>query len=262
MSGIVNKIKEAVHSDKSHHNNNTPEGTHGPHSNRAANAADPRVDSDRDHSSTVGTGRTAGHGEFGSTGLGTGASTGAGRTAGHGEFGSTGYGTGTAEGTHGPHSNRAANAMDPRVDSDHDNSRTMGTGTAGTGTTGFGSGGAGFGSGTTGVTGSHHTAGGIGSGMTGGSHHTAGGVGSGATGMTGTHGAPAGTYGPHSGRMANAADPRVDSDRDGRGAIGTGPGPASNTAGPHKSDMANKADPRVDSDLDGSRTMGGNKTYQ
>jgi hypothetical protein len=62
--------------------------------------------------------------------------------------------------------------------------------------------------------------------------------------------------------MANAADPRIDSDRDGRGAIGTGPGPARNTAGPHSSDLANKLDPRVDSDLDGSKTMGGNKTYQ
>jgi hypothetical protein len=209
MSGIVNKIKEAVHSDKSHHG--APEGTYGPHNTRAANAADPRVDSDRDNSHTIG----------------------AGRTAGHGEFGSTGFGTGTAEGTHGPHNSRVANAIDPRVDSDRDNSRTMGTGgTTGTGTTGFGS-----------------------------THHTAG-AGSGNTGMTGTHGAPAGTYGPHGSRMANAADPRVDSDRDGRGAIGSGPGPAHDTAGPHKSDMANKMDPRVDSDLDGSRAMGGNKTYQ
>ncbi|KAG7288487.1 hypothetical protein NEMBOFW57_004840 [Staphylotrichum longicolle] len=341
MSGIVNKIKEAVHGDKHHsepegthgpHNTRTAnamdprvdsdrdhsstvgtgrtgthttgthtgvgvagystgtaEGTHGPHSSRVANAMDPRVDSDRDNSRTVGTGRTAGHGEFGSTGYGagsTGYSTGSaegthgphssrvanamdprvdsdrdnsrtvgtGRTAGHGEFGSTGYGagstgygTGSAEGTHGPHSSRIANAMDPRVDSDRDNSRTVGTGT-----------GAGYGGAT------HHTgtAAGIGSGIGSSTHHT--------TGMTGTHGAPEGTYGPHSSRMANAADPRVDSDRDGRGAhgthgvsgIGSGPGPAHNTAGPHKSDMANKLDPRVDSDLDGSKTMGGNRTYQ
>jgi hypothetical protein len=81
--------------------------------------------------------------------------------------------------------------------------------------------------------------------------------------VTGTHGASAGTYGPHGSRVANAADPRVDSDRDGRGALhGSGPGPAPNTAGPHKSDMVNKVDPRVDSDLDGSKTYGGNKTYQ
>ncbi|KAH6649688.1 hypothetical protein F5144DRAFT_481412 [Chaetomium tenue] len=237
MSSIVNKIKEAVQSDSKSHSASAPEGTQGPHNSRVANAADPRVDSDRDHSSTIGTGRTAGHGEFGNTGY---------------EYGSSGYGTGTAEGAHGPHGSRVANALDPRVDSDRDNSRTMGTGTAGTGT--------GFGSGTTGT---HHTPGGFGSGTTG-THHAAGGVGagSGITGMTGTHGAPEGTHGPHSSRMANAADPRVDSDRDGRAAIGTGPGPASNTAGPHQSDMANKLDPRVDSDLDGSRTVGGNKTYQ
>jgi hypothetical protein len=290
MSGIVNKIKEAVHSDSKSHHNTAPEGTHGPHSSRVANAADPRVDSDRDHSSTVGSGRTAGHGEFGSTGYGTGAAegthgphssrvanaadprvdsdldnsrtVGTGRTAGHGEFGSTGYGTGTgtAEGTHGPHSSRLANAADPRVDSDRDNSRTVGTGT-GTGTTGFGSGTAGglgstggYGSGSTGGYGSG-TAGEYGSGTT-------GEYGSGTTGITGTHGAPAGTHGPHGSRIANVADPRVDSDRDGRGAIGTGPGPASNTAGPHRSDVVNKLDPRVDSDLDNSRTVGGNKTYQ
>jgi hypothetical protein len=263
MSSIVNKIKEAVHSDnKAHHG--APEGTHGPHNTRTANAMDPRVDSDRDHSTTVGTGRTAGHGEYGSSGYGTGTAEGT-----HGPHGSrvanamdprvdsdrdnsatmgTGRSYGTAEGTHGPHGSRVANAMDPRVDSDRDNSATFGTGrTVGTG--------AGAGFGTTGTTGTTGTSG------FGSSHHTAG-AGSGVTGMTGTHGAPAGTYGPHGSRVANAADPRVDSDRDGRGAIGTGPGPAPNTAGPHKSDMVNKMDPRVDSDLDGSRTMGGNKTYQ
>lgn len=45
MSGIINKVKDALHSDKTHE---TPEGTSGPHSGRVANAADPRVDSDRD----------------------------------------------------------------------------------------------------------------------------------------------------------------------------------------------------------------------
>jgi len=230
MSGIVHKIKEAVHSDK----HSAPEGSHGPHSTRAANAADPRVDSDRDNSHTVGTGTTGTH-------------TGAGRTAGHGEYGSTNpfssdtsttgthanplssHTQGAPEGTYGPHSSRVANAADPRVDSDRDGSRKVGT-------TGTGAG--------------------LGTGM-------GTGAGGGATGMTGTHGAPAGTYGPHSSRVANAADPRVDSDRDGRGAIGTGgPGPAPNTAGPHRSDMLNKADPRVDSDLDASTTVGGNKTFQ
>lgn len=223
MSGIVNKIKEAVHSDKSHSHSSAPEGTHGPHNSRVANAADPRVDSDRDGSNTMGNtgaGRTANP---------LGSSTTTGRTA--GPMGSSG----TAEGAHGPHNSRVTNAMDPRVDSDRDGSNTMG-GAGGMGMGNFGS------TGMTGTTG-------------------ASGFGSGSTGMTGTHGAPAGAHGPHNSRVGNTLDPRVDSDRDGRGALGTGPGPAPNTAGPHKSDMMNKADPRVDSDLDGSKTMGGNKTF-
>jgi hypothetical protein len=68
------------------------------------------------------------------------------------------------------------------------------------------------------------------------------------------------TAGPHSSNMLNKADPRVDSDRDGRG-IGAGTAGAGagmtgthgthSTIGPHSSSMANKADPRVDSDRDG-----------
>jgi hypothetical protein len=301
MSSIVNKVKEALHSDKSsnttHHDTSSgaAEGTYGPHSSRVANAADPRVDSDRDGSHN--TGRTAGHGEYGSSGHTTGitGSSGLGHTSGtregeHGPhntrtanaldprvdsdrdgsynlggsgttagYGSTGHSTGvtgtsglghssgTREGEHGPHGSRVANALDPRVDSDRDGSRNAGaaggyntghnTGATSLGSSGYGS------SGHTGTTGHH--------------------AGSGATGMTGTHGAPAGTYGQHDSRIANAADPRIDSDRDGRGAVGHhAPGPAPNTAGPHKSDMLNKLDPRVDSDLDGSKTTGGNKTYQ
>lgn len=233
MSGIVNKIKEAVHSDSSK-TSSAPEGTYGPHSSRMANAADPRVDSDRDGSNRMGaTGatRTAGHGEYGSGNPLTGSK---GMTGSHGVTGSHGMtggshgiGSGTAEGTYGPHSSRMANAMDPRVDSDRDGSNAMGSGM-----------------------GSGRTMGGIGSG--------------GSTGMTGTHGAPAGTHGPHSSRVGNVLDPRVDSDRDGRGALGgrSGPGPAPNTAGPHQSDMLNKVDPRVDSDRDGSTTLGNNRTYQ
>lgn len=208
MSGIVNKIKDAIHPDKSHsHTHGAPEGTHGPHSSRVANAADPRVDSDRDGSHNVGmaggtttTGRTAGHGEFGS-GTGTAnpfSSTTTGTHTGTG----IGMGThGTAEGTHGPHGSRFANAADPRVDSDRDGSRTVGTGT---------------------------------------------GMGLGSTGTTGMG------SGPHSSKVANAADPRV----------GTGVGSGGNTAGPHNNDVLNKLDPRVDSDLDGSKTLGGNKTFQ
>jgi hypothetical protein len=77
--------------------------------------------------------------------------------------------------------------------------------------------------------------------------------------------------------LANKADPRVDSDLDGRGnrhgaatggimgASGShatpGSGTAQNTAGPHNSDTLNKIDPRVDADRDGSYTIGGNKTF-
>jgi hypothetical protein len=310
MSSIINKIKEKVHSSDTNTHSGAPEGSHGPHDSRVANAADPRVDSDRDGSHTAGrtTGtHTTGTHTTGTHTTGTTGTTGFGRTAGHGEYGS-GLGTGSAEGAHGPHSSRIANAADPRVDSDRDGSNTLGSNTHNTHTTGtgFGTTGRTTGGTTEGLHGPHssrianaadprvdsdrdgsntlgsnthstHTTGagfgghnthttGTGFGATGGglgganthTHH----AGSGMTGMTGTHGASTGTHGPHSSRVANAADPRVDSDRDGRGALHTGPGPASNTAGPHSSDMANKLDPRVDSDLDGSKTLGGNQTYQ
>lgn len=251
MSNIINKVKDALHSDKS----SAPEGTTGPHSSRAANAADPRVDSDMDHSRNAGMRKTAGHGEYGSSGVGN--------TMGSSTMGSSGM----SEGATGPHSSRIANAADPRVDSDRDGSRTMG---GNTGSNAYGSS-------------NTRTAGNT--------------VGMGSSGMS------EGATGPHNSRIANAADPRVDSDRDGsrtagglgssgnafgssntgntfgsssmtgtHGTHGTstgthglhssGPGPADNTAGPHSSDMANKLDPRVDSDMDGSKTMGQNKTYQ
>jgi len=72
--------------------------------------------------------------------------------------------------------------------------------------------------------------------------------------------APEGTYGPHKSRIANALDPRVDSDLGGsshacgahrhataapaRGEVPEG------SYGPHHSRIANALDPRVDSDLD------------
>lgn len=43
----------------------------------------------------------------------------------------------------------------------------------------------------------------------------------GAHGTTGTAGAPTGTHGTHNSRVANAADPRIDSDRDHRAAAGS-----------------------------------------
>jgi len=170
MSSIVNKIKDALHSDN--HHQGAPEGTHGPHNSKLTNAADPRVDSDRDGSNNMGASRTAGRGEYGvgenytsgettaprtgmneggfgnqrtTEGTGYGANTGtfgtergvegAGYGANTGTFGTergaegAGYGANTGaygnernvpQGTHGPHSNRAMNTMDPRVDSDRD----------------------------------------------------------------------------------------------------------------------------------------------
>jgi len=292
MSGIVNKVKSALHSD--HHSSSTThgstttsgtaEGVAGPHSSRAANAADPRVDSDLDGSRHVGTGTTG---------------TAGGVTGTHGT-GTTGT-YGTSNTTAGPHNSNLANKADPRVDSDLDGSRNMG---AATGTTG------GYSNGTSGLTGTSHgtthnttssttphnsnllnkvdprvdatTTGaydGTHAGNTTGTHtgtHTGTGAFSG-TGTTGglSHSTNAG---PHNSNLANKADPRVDSDLDGRGnrhgattgggilgASGShataGSGTAQNTAGPHNSDMLNKLDPRVDSDRDGSKTYMGNQTH-
>lgn len=333
MSSIVNKVKDALHSDSKHE---APEGTSGPYGSRVANTADPRVDSDRDHRAnpTTHTGGYSGNDNYaygsGTGATGTGAGIGNSRTTGYndpegthgphssrlanaadprvdsdrdnrgthgttgGAFGTTGAGAGYGgskttgyndpEGTHGPHSSRLANAADPRVDSDRDNRGTHGThGTTGAGITGAG---AGYGgSHTTGYNDPEGTHGPHSSRVanaadprvdsdrdnrgTGGYGNTAGGGAFGTTGTGAGYGSskttgyndPEGTHGPHSSRVGNAADPRVDSDRDHRG-VHNGPGPAPNTAGPHKSDMANKVDPRVDSDLDGSKTLGGNRTYQ
>lgn len=106
MSGIANKVKNAMHSDNSTstthtttthttHGNNSglPEGTVGPHGSRVGNAADPMVDSDLDssrhtHGAGIGgtnynttgqsslqshipgtTGHSTGHSTIGGTGL-------------------------------------------------------------------------------------------------------------------------------------------------------------------------------------------------
>jgi hypothetical protein len=250
MSNLLHKVKEAIpgtHSNKA----SEPEGANGPHSSRAANAADPRIDSDRDN-------RAAG--VVGGAHSNTTHTTGTTGTTG------TNYTHGSGQTTAGPHSSNVANKLDPRVDSDRDNSRTVGsnptTGTHGTTThTGVGH---------TGTTGTTHTSGNI----------------------------PEGTVGPHSSRVANAADPRVDSDLDSsrnrttgtsgltstthgthgssgltgtthgtHGSSGltgtthgthgtTGSNIPEGTAGPHSSRVANAADPRVDSDLDSSRNRG------
>lgn len=153
----------------------------------------------------------------------------------------------------GPHDTNIGNKADPRFDSDLDNRGATGH-TTGTHTTG------------THPTGTHTT------GTTTANH-----------GLTGTTGTPhtgglsnSTNAGPHDSNLANKADPRVDSDLDGKGnqhghatggilgASGShatrGSGTAQNTDGPHNSDMLNKIDPRVDSDRDASKTIGGNKT--
>ena len=291
MSGIVNKIKEVLSSDSSdnrathpeaQHQHGTAEGNHGPHSSRLANAADPRVDSDRDGSHNVGAGRTAGHGEYGSSNPFSGTS---GTHATHGTHNTAGthYGAGSgmagmmgshgaSEGTQGPHSSNMANKLDPRVGSDRDGSHNM-------------AGGREYGS-------SH-----MGTGGEYGSSNPF----SGSSGMTGSRGTAEGNHGPHSSRLANAADPRVDSDRDGSHNMGghragdnfgthntsgthygagsgmtgshgmaegvtgmmgshgmsgmTGThGTSEGAYGPHSGRLGNAADPRVDSDRDGRGT--------
>lgn len=79
MSGLINKVKEAMHSDK---HSETPEGTAGTHNSKVANTADPRIDSDRDHRANPATGAH-----------------------------SATTGVNDPEGIHGPHGSRAANAV-------------------------------------------------------------------------------------------------------------------------------------------------------
>ncbi|KAJ5761233.1 hypothetical protein N7520_008389 [Penicillium odoratum] len=73
-------------------------------------------------------------------------------------------------------------------------------------------------------------------------------------------------FGPHDSKLANKADPRVDSDLDGRAAYTSNAAPTATGAaygstnnydssrssnyGPHDSNVGNAVDPRVDSDLD------------
>ncbi|POS68574.1 hypothetical protein DHEL01_v213032 [Diaporthe helianthi] len=210
MSGIINKVKDALHSDKSHEQPTSATGT--------------GISTTDTHTGGIS------HSPAAHTG------------AHPGGIGST-----------GSHSTAA-----------HTGAHPGGIGSAGTHSDAAGLGSKGH----TGHTGTH--VGGVDSTAT----PSVGGIGThsaGSIGSTGTH-AGVGTtgYNEHNSKIANVADPRIDSDRDHRGApgvagtshIGSGPGPAANTAGPHKSDMLNKVDPRVDSDLNGSKTVGGNKTYQ
>ena len=175
---------------------------------------------------------------------------------------------GPAPNTAGPHGNDLLNRVDPTVDA-----MSGGTQVLGPGINNSKQGQAPTTHSTTGTAGHHVTPGHNTMGTTGTTgHHVAprhenvGATGMGMHGTTRTHqmpqeNVPEGTYGPHSSRVANAADPRVDSDRDSRAHHHAGgptttvhqkgptvqPGPASKTAGPHSSNLLNKLDPKVDS---------------
>ena len=270
----------------------------GPHSSHTANVADPRVDSDR----IGGAGNTASAGGYGTTGSGltgshgttthntTGSgltgthgttthnTTGSGLTGSHGTttHNTTGSGlTGSHSTTHGsdptgPHDSKLANKLDPRVDSDRvgpaGNSASVG---------GYGNETHSSGQHTYQTDGKklpdailedksradHHS----GAGLTHSSHANTG------SGLTGSNTYGSDPTGPHDSRLANKADPRVDSDRygaagntagaGGYGSTGsglTGSHTGSNTygsdpTGPHNTHLANQADPRVDSDRYGGQ---------
>jgi len=265
MSGIVNKVKAALHSDHSSSTTHgttttgtttsgTAEGVAGPHSSRVGNTVDPRIDSDLDNPRTVGASNTATHGTTGLPGThGTSSTTTAGPHSSSGLTG-TSHSTGTASSTT-PHNNNLMNKLDPRVDSTttgaysgNHASNTTGTGPL-TGNTAHSSG----------LTGNTHS-----SGLTGTSHNTTG---------TG-YGTSSSTTTPHNNNMMNKIDPRVDSATTGAysgthaghtsgisSGTGTHGGISSSTnAGPHQSNVGNKIDPLVDSDLDGRGNRHGAST--
>ncbi|KAI4176485.1 MAG: hypothetical protein LQ348_006006 [Seirophora lacunosa] len=256
-------------------------GTAGPHSSNLANKADPRVDSDLDGRGTHGSSgydrTTGGSGMTGSgltgsntTGSGYGSSdydrsTGDSGMTGSGLTGSnttgSGYGSSDYDRTTGG-SGMTGSGM---TGSGMTGSGMTGSGMTGSGTTGSGMTGSGMTG--TGMTGSGTTGSGItGTGMTG-----TGMTGSGLTGRdTTSSGYGSSTTGPHSSSMANKADPRVDSDRDGRrgveaGSGGTGSGLTGSSAtghhghhggltgkaddivhgGDHHTETANRLDPHV-----------------
>jgi hypothetical protein len=312
MSGLINSVKEAVvgksNTDTSNNDyDNTRDGrgsgltgsgtqssdtygsdNHGPHSSNVGNKLDPRVDSDQDGRRGYDSSNTS------SSGQGV-----IGRVA---EMTGLGGGSSGTSHTAGPHSSDMANKADPRVDSDRDGRRgydSSNTSGSGQGLTGRVAEMTGLGGGSSGAS---RTAGPHSSdlankadprvdsdqdGRRGYDSSNTSGSGQGLTGrvaeMTGLGGSSGAsrTAGPHSSDLANKADPRVDSDQDGRrgydssNTSGSGQGLAgrvagmtglggssgtSSTAGPHSSDLANKVDPRVDSDQDGRRGYGSSNT--
>lgn len=266
MSNIIHKVKDAVthHGDKDNkHTSSTGDANtydssrssnYGPHDSNIGNTADPRIDSDRSQLGNDSYNTTGTRGTTGAAG-----STGAYGTTGTGNTASDAYDL-SGSTNHGTHDSNIANKADPRFDSDRD-------GRASHGTTGLG-----------GSTGTYGSTGSTGYAPTGTTSHTTQplSAGAGSTGAYGTTGSTGNTasdaydlsgstnHGTHDSNIANKADPRFDSDRDGRASHGTTgfggstgaydttnsrtSGPASSTAGPHSSNVANQADPRVDSD--------------
>ncbi|KAJ6140349.1 hypothetical protein N7471_006835 [Penicillium samsonianum] len=218
---FVRKAEEALTGKKDESHESTKSSNHGPHSSNLANKLDPRVDSDRDnraaHTDVTGAGPGTTHGSTAATGTHS-STLGSGTTHGH-----------TTSTNAGPHSSNITNKADPRVDSDRDN-RARHEGLTGAGT------GAGLGSThNTPATTTHGSALGSGTGAT---HGTSAVTGTGA-GLGSTHGTThSSNVGPHSSKIANKADPRVDSDRDNRArheglagaGTGTGLGSTHNTA--------------------------------
>ncbi|RAO66562.1 uncharacterized protein BHQ10_002574 [Talaromyces amestolkiae] len=117
-SNLANKADPRVDSDRGQYGttggltsggayDTNPNSTNaGPHSSNLANKVDPRIDSDLDN--------RARHQNLGG---GVGAPSGSSYTT---------PGSGSAQQTAGPHDSNIANKLDPRVDSDLDNSRTIG----------------------------------------------------------------------------------------------------------------------------------------
>ncbi|UKZ91998.1 uncharacterized protein TrAFT101_006965 [Trichoderma asperellum] len=205
MASLIEKVKDKL---QSHSDNKTeqPEGTHGPHSSRTANAADPRVDSDRDNREALG--RHDGSYTTGGDNYSYGASNTHGTSTAGDTLTSSGR-TGPAPTTAGMHKSDMMNKADPRIDSDLDGSKNMGLRSekathAGTTSTAYETGTTGTGTTTTGTTTTGTT--------------TTGTTGTGTTGTGtafGSTGPASKTAGTHKSDTMNKADPRIDSDLDG-----------------------------------------------
>ncbi|KAK3317614.1 hypothetical protein B0T19DRAFT_295057 [Cercophora scortea] len=208
---IINKLDPTVDSTHDHQPVQTqaaPDGTYGPHSSRLANALDPRVDSKHPGGGQAGYPAQTGAGGYGAApgaqarvaDYGTGGAYGAGAPTMHG---ANRQGANVPEGTYGPHHSRAANALDPKVDSDLDRGVGVGRTTAG-----------------------HHGIGGVGN------THQAQAYGQGGVTTTATGaqvisgpGPASKTAGPHKSNLLNKLDPAVDSKAGGAGTViggGTG----------------------------------------